>query len=103
MDWSTFLGTLTNNAEVVAAGVAVLIALALEYSRAYGTLSTAQKQLVFMGLAFVLPLLAVVLGILSLDWSYTWPGHWWSALQAGFVASGIGTLAHRIDVQVRQQ
>jgi len=77
--------------------VGVLLSLVMEWERVkekYDQLSPATKRVIFYGLCFVVPLGATVLGVATEGWDSSWPGVWWTALSSGFVASGIGTLAH---------
>lgn len=78
----------------VSAVVGVVLALVAEYIPAYQALAPKQKVLVFIAACFVLPLLAAtLLGACGFEpWSFD--PLYWQAIVAGFVASGIGTLAH---------
>lgn len=74
--------------------VGVVLSQVIEYVKGYQKLGKKAKVLVFVGLCFIIPVLAaLMLGLLAYDpWSFD--PLFWRALLAGFVASGIGTLAH---------
>ncbi len=74
--------------------VGVVLSQVIEYVAAYQRLGAKPKALVFVGLCFIIPVLAaLLLGLLKYEpWSFD--PLFWKALVAGFSAAGIGTLAH---------
>lgn len=77
----------------VSAVVAVILSFIVEYIPSYDVLAPKYKRLVFIGMSFVVPLLASLAGVLLVNWPMT-QELIWSALVAGASAAGIGTLAH---------
>lgn len=78
----------------VASIVAVIISLLIDYVPQYSELDAKVKRLVFMALAFVVPLAAAGIGTVVGAMDGSWANTFWPAVVAGFAASGIGTLAH---------
>jgi hypothetical protein len=74
--------------------VGTLMSVLLEYWPKFGTWKPKMKRAVFFGLSLAIPLLAAVLGIVTLGWPMTWEATFWPALVAGVMAFGSGTLSH---------
>ena len=74
--------------------VAVIVSLAVEYWPWYGELSPKQKRLFYIGLCFVLPVLAATLRGIAGYVAWSFDPLYWHALVYGFAAAGLGTLVH---------
>ena len=75
MTWEEFVRFLANDETAVV--VAVVISLLVEYVPRYDELTAKAKRLVFFGLAFAVPLLGALFGIVSLDWPASWAETVW--------------------------
>jgi hypothetical protein len=91
--WSAFLSWLSEPSGVsLAAGV--LLSILVEYWPRFATFTKKIKRVVFVGLCAAVPVLAAVLGILTLGWSPGWAETFWPAIVTGLFVFGSGTLAH---------
>ena len=101
MSWEQFL-----EYALSPVGIGVIIGFimffVIEYVPGYGALDPKWKRLIFLGLAFAIPLSVTVLRIAVSggDWS-SWAGTWWPALVAGFAAFTTGTVAHTPKLKKR--
>ena len=93
LSWSGFLALLSTP-NGIAAGAGVFLSWLVEYLPKYDALAPKWKRLVFLGVCFVIPLIAAGLGILSAGWPASWDATFWPAILAGGIAFGGGTVAH---------
>jgi len=93
LSWEGFL-RLLSTPNGIAAAVGVVLSFVAEYIPKYENLAPKMKRLVFLGICLVVPLLAAVLGILTVDWALSWEDTFWPALLAAAIAFGGGTVAH---------
>jgi len=93
LSWSGFLDLLSSP-NGIAAAVGVLLSWLAEYIPGFDGLIPKWKRLVFLGLCFIVPLIAAGLGILTAGWPVGWEATFWPAILAGGIAFGGGTIAH---------
>jgi len=91
--WSTFLSWLSEPSGV-SLGTGVLLSILVEYWPRFAAFTKKIKRVVFVGLCVAVPILAAVLGILTLGWSPGWVDTFWPAIVTGLFVFGSGTLAH---------
>jgi hypothetical protein len=93
MSWSDFLGYLSEPN-----GIAVVVGIALswlgEYAPGFIELAPRWKRLIFLGVCFVVPLVAAALRVATAGGSAAWDAAWWPALVAGAMAFAAGQVAH---------
>jgi len=92
MSWTQFL--VWASGPGVAAIVAALLSIAVEYWPWYGRLQPKPKRLMFAGFCLVVPSLASLLRVVSGHVALSFDPLMWDALVAGVAALGAGTLAH---------
>ena len=74
--------------------VGILLSVLIEYVPVFGALLPKWKRVVFFGLCLVIPVLAALLGIWTLEWAPTWQATFWPALLAGILTFASGTMTH---------
>jgi len=75
--------------------IGVILSFAIEYVPQYMALESKYKRLVYLGLAFAIPLALTAINIATTGAAWTdWEGAWWPALGAGFAAFTGGTVIH---------
>lgn len=93
MSWSDFLAYLSQpNGIAVAAGF--LWSWLIQYIPKYEALAPKWKRLVFAVVCLAVPLVAAVLGVITLDWSLDFEATFWPAIVAGATAFATGTISH---------
>lgn len=94
MTWGEFLQYAASPGIGVIVGV--ILSVVVEYLPSYETLVPKWKRLVFVGLCFVVPLVATALAVATGEWGEwaDWQTTWWPAFVAGFSATATGTVAH---------
>ena len=79
---------------LVAAAVGFILSWVVEWFPAYEKLAPRVKRIVFLAVCLVVPIVAVtVRGLLGYA-SWTFDPLYWHALWNGFIAYGVGNLAH---------
>lgn len=91
--WEQFL-TYLGQPSGVSVAVGVALSLLVDNVPAYVALSKKAKRLIFFGLSFALPILAAILGALTVGWGWGWDSVFWPAIVAGFMAGGVGTVTN---------
>lgn len=94
MSWDEFLSYALTPAGIGVI-IGVILSFVVEYVPGYVALDPKWKRLVYLGLAFVIPLVITILDLASTGGSWgDWEGAWWPALVSGFVAFTSGTVVH---------
>jgi hypothetical protein len=93
LSWDSFLSFLSQPSGV-SLGAGILLSILVEYWPRFAAWSKKIKRVVFVGLCTAVPVVAAVLGILTLGWSPGWVDTFWPAIVTGLFVFGSGTLAH---------
>ena len=101
MSWTQFL--VWASGPGVAAIVAALLSVAVEYWPWYGRLHPKPKRLVFAGFCLIIPISAALLRVVAGHVALTFDPLIWDALVAGAAALGMGTLAHTPRLKARAE
>ena len=78
----------------VGLAIGVVLSLVIVYFPEYDNLSPRSKRYIFLGLALLLPIVGMMLGVLVLGWPFTFVEAIFPALSAGFAAAAAGTALH---------
>lgn len=94
MEWGEFLKALTGPG--VNSAVGFILSFTTDYWPGYASIDPKYKRLVFIAAAFLVPLLATILAIITGEFGQwaDWQTTWWPAIVAGSTAAFAGTLAH---------
>lgn len=103
LTWEVFLRWLITPGGIVVVVSWIKSAAVEQFAGAwYHSLETKWKQVIFLAISMVVPVVGVFLGVFTLGWSLTWDPLVWNALVAGCVAFSTGTLFHTVGLATKR-